>query len=67
MRGMRESFRPGVVGENISRGALALLIGGSNAQNFLRREALARLIRVLGEGAGMLLPALFLGSGKTVC
>jgi hypothetical protein len=67
MRGMRESFRPGVVGENISRDALALLIGGSNAQNFLRREALARLIRVLGEGAGMLLPTLFLVSGKTVC
>jgi hypothetical protein len=67
MRGMRESFRPGVVGENISRGALALLISVSNAQNFLHREALARLIRVLGEGAGMLLPALFLDSGKTVC
>jgi hypothetical protein len=38
------------------------LTGGSHAQNFQPREAPARPIRALGEGAGTGLPALLLGS-----
>jgi hypothetical protein len=38
------------------------LTDGSHAQNFQPREAPARLIRALGEGAGTRLPAILLGS-----